>query len=94
MRDIEFVSYDGKWPSLCHGTLVLSIDGNIVSCGSCLSSGGNVTYDDEWNFTVTDGDWDVEFDNIEHLNLTDNEKRLIISIVNENVPQGCCGGCI
>jgi len=94
MRDIEFVSYDGEWPNLCSGELVLLIDGNMVSCGRCLSSGGNVTHDEEWNFTVTSGDWDVDFDDFQHLNLTDNEKRLITALVNENVPQGCCGGCI
>lgn len=94
MRDIEFMSYDEEWPCLCHGELVLLVDGNVVSFGRCLVSGGNVTHDEEWNFEVTSGDWSVNFDAVQHLNLTDDEKNLITDLVNENVPQGCCGGCI
>lgn len=94
MRDIEFLSYDGREPHLCGGELILLIDGKMVSCGRCLSSGGSVTVDKKWRFTITKGDWYVDFDDLQHLNLTDNEKRLITALVNENVPQGCCGGCI
>lgn len=94
MRDIEFVSYDGQWPNLCSGELVLLIDGQTIECGDCLCSGGWVNHDEEYEFTVTSGDWSIDFDAVQHLNLTDDEKNLITDLVNENVPQGCCGGCI
>lgn len=33
MEHVKFVSYDGKWPNLCTGTLVLNIDGTDYSFG-------------------------------------------------------------
>lgn len=94
MRNIEFMSYDGEWPNLCSGELILLIEGEKVSFGECLSSGGSISHNEEWEFTVTSGDWGVNFDAVQYLNLTDEEKTLIRDLVNENVPQGCCGGCI
>lgn len=94
MRDIKFMSYDGEYPNLCSGELILLIDGKKVSLGECLSSGGRVSHNEEYEYTVTSGDWGVSFDAVQNLNLTDNEKDLIRDLVNENVPQGCCGGCI
>lgn len=70
MRDIEFVSYDGQWPNLCSGELIILIDGETIECGNCLCSGGGVSRDDEYEFTVTSGDWSVDFDELQHLNLT------------------------
>lgn len=40
MRNINFISYDGKWPCLCLGTLVLEIDGVEHSLKGGLCSGG------------------------------------------------------
>jgi len=40
VRDIEFVSYDGKWPCLCMGTLTLKIEGKKVQMKGGLCSGG------------------------------------------------------
>ena len=86
---VEFVSYDGLYPNLCGGELVLKIDGEIVSLGRCLCSGGDVWFDDDWEETVEEGEWSVEVPpKYEHL------KFKITDIVNENVPFGCCGGCI
>lgn len=33
MSRVEFVSYTGKWPCLCHGVLTLKIDGNTILFG-------------------------------------------------------------
>ena len=32
--NVEFISYDGKYPCLCSGKLILRIDGVIVTFGS------------------------------------------------------------
>ena len=49
MSKVEFVSYDGKWPNLCSGKLVLSIDGVTVEFPEyCMNSGGSVWFDEEW----------------------------------------------
>ena len=33
MEHVKFVSYDGEYPNLCTGTLVLNIDGTDYSFG-------------------------------------------------------------
>ena len=39
---VEFVSYSGKYPCLCMGTLVLKIDGETRELRNCMVSGGSV----------------------------------------------------
>ena len=57
MKDIVFVSYDGKYPNLCSGTLTLKIDSEDHTFRYCLSSGGRVYHDGNWNWTVESGEW-------------------------------------
>lgn len=100
---IEFVDYTGSWPNLCSGELILRIDGEIYSfCGyrnddeadnhcysSFWSSGGYASWDPE---EVGEGDWLLnESDLPDWLKPYGQE---LIDIMNENVPHGCCGGCI
>ncbi len=100
MRKIEFVSYDGKYPNLCSGTLILSVDGKEYSWrGPCLVSGGEIIHDGNWNdIEVITGPWGVDFDmspDQYDLNFTDEEMKFIVDLVNDNVDDyGCCGGCI
>jgi len=104
--DVKFVSYDGKFPNACSGTLILEIDGKTVTFGntyrepkpdypSFWCSGGSVSFDDQWNENVTSGPW--EFSSYESDMLPDNfkeNKDLLLKVFNENVPWGCCGGCV
>lgn len=87
---VEFVSYDGDFPNLCSGTLVLRIDGeDVVFPKHCMCSGGNVWFDDEWCEHVKSGEWSVSVPE-KYANLKDDIERC----VNENVEHGCCGGCV
>lgn len=87
---IKFVSYDGKYPNLCSGTLTIDVDGEKMEIQDALTSGGCVWFDDDWNEHVESGAWAVN-------DLPDWAKphrEEIETLVNENIPFGCCGGCI
>lgn len=86
---VEFVSYDGRYPCRCYGTLVLRIDGEEVVLKNALRSGGSVWFDDDWNEHVEQGEWGVEIPE-EYQKYSDEIHR----VVNDNVPDGCCGGCV
>lgn len=113
MKSIKFVSYDGEWPHLCSGTLVLNIDGKDFSFSQVLSSGGHIWFSDDWSQSgVEQGPWKLNafkekdgyrFDGFEYngrpddspkITFTEDEIACITQLVNENVPEGCCGGCI
>ena len=105
MEHVKFVSYDGKRPNLCTGTLVLSINGTDYSFGFTTvpgmskcdfpmfwRSGGSVSFDDDWNANVTSGRWQIDY-----LDLPEQFRKYadeIDEVFNDNVPYGCCGGCI
>lgn len=58
---VEFVSYDGAYPNLCTGQLVLKINGR----------------------------WSIDLpEDLEPL------RKEIEECINENIPHGCCGGCV
>ena len=88
--NVKFVSYNGKFPNLCSGELVLEIDGKECRFDHCLCSGGSVFFDSDWNDYVTSGPWSVTRLPEEYEKYKDEIERL----VNENVPWGCCGGCV
>lgn len=87
---VEFVSYNGEWPSLCCGDLVIKVNGKEYSEGLKLRSGGSIwiDFDNGGDGTVT-GPWTVSVpDELEPY------IEEIEDVVNANVPWGCCGGCI
>lgn len=91
MRNIEFVSYDGKYPNLCGGTLTLRVDGEIFETWYCLESGGDWEVDG-FEEHVFKGPWSLnrwKFDGF-----SSEELKEIERLVNKNVEWGCCGGCI
>lgn len=86
---VEFVSYDGEFPNLCRGTLILKIDGELVNLGQCLRSGGNVWFDDDWREQIDEDEWSVDVPE-EYAHLA----KEITDAVNASVEWGCCGGCV
>lgn len=88
---VSFVSYDGAFPNLCAGTLVLKVEGKPVTFPRhSLVSGGRV-----WicggDAGCEYGPWDVYAWPEEipvHL------RARCLQVINDNVREGCCGGCI
>lgn len=106
-QHVEFISYDGRYPNLCSGTLVLSIDGveHVFGCWyptrlkpegahpKFWCSGGAVeVVGDYKDFIVSEGEWEIDVNELpEELQKYAKE---IDEVFNANVPYGCCGGCI
>lgn len=88
---VEFISYDGKWPCLCMGTLIIKVDGKTYKFEHAMISGGHICRDDDCDMWAERGDWEVNL--YEHPEL-EPYKEEITRLVNENVEHGCCGGCI
>ena len=106
---IEFVSYTGAYPNLCRGILTVKVDGkqyrfgyywcddvdkNLLDPFWC--SGGACGFDDDWNAEVGQGDW-VMYDGVKKDKYPEEIRdRLedILEVMNQNVPGGCCGGCL
>jgi len=88
---LKFISYDGEYPNLCSGTLILNLNGkDVVFPNYCLSSGGSVSFDD-WCENVTKGEWGInEFP----AGFPTELQQKAIDLVNDNIQQGCCGGCV
>ena len=58
---VEFVSYDGAYPNLCTGQLVLKINGQVREFSRhCLQSGGTVWFDNDWNAHIENGRWSID----------------------------------
>ena len=87
---VKFINYSGEYPNLCRGILTLEIDGKVVKFPKyCMHSGGYVSFDSDLNEIVEYGDWSVDIPE-EYLEY----KEEILQVVNDNIPKGCCGGCI
>lgn len=96
--NVKFVSYSGKYPCLCFGTLVLNIDGKEVRFGSKFkdenvdyprfwSSGGGIDND----YCAYSGEWVI---NVEDLPEQYRKYAAEINeVFNTNIEYGCCGGC-
>jgi hypothetical protein len=85
------VKYDGGYPNLCSGNLSITVNGKTWKFPSrCLSSGGNawVNGHDEG---IEEGDWTIQEWPTE---FPENLKKAVTNAVNDQVPHGCCGGCI
>ena len=87
------IKYNGKYPCLCGGNLIVIIDGFKYNFGQyCLSSGGSTYFTNDYSEEhITTGPWSV-------LKWPDNFpellKDLVVEEINNQIPHGCCGGCL
>ncbi len=88
---MKFISYSGSMPCLCVGDLIVE-HGNTLWTFS-LISGGSVTFDDDWNEEVAEGCWSVDTYRIPD-GFPPGLVEAVESLANENIPLGCCGGCV
>lgn len=90
--EIEFVSYDGEYPTLCSGTLTIRVNGKLYFLKDILHSGGNIVRMSDGDYDTELGEWDIWTDNLPpELKKYSEDIKLL---VNMNVKHGCCGGCI
>lgn len=100
---IEFISYDGEYPNLCRGTLKVLIDGKPYSFGDgegdlphFWCTGGRVSFSIDWgDASVEKGEW--ESNGIQPSEYPTEVAAVLdglLDIMNANVRNGCCGGCI
>lgn len=59
---------------------------------SFWTSGGSVTFDEDWDSVVEQGEWKIDVEELpeQFWGVADEIDR----VFNENVPFGCCGGCV
>ena len=90
--EIKLISYDGEWPNLCSGTLIVEVDGKEWTFPKyCMSSGGSVWFDKGWSEHVEDGPWGIsDWPD----GFPEKAKEKTINLVNEEIHWGCCGGCV
>ena len=86
------IEYDGKYPTLCFGNLVVTIDNTrYVFPARSLTSNGSVWFDGNWNAHVEEGDWTISK---WPKNFPSELKEIVEKKVNIQIPHGCCGGCV
>ena len=98
---VKFVSYTGRYPNLCSGILTLEIDGEIVNFGYSFWREDQPKYEPFWssgghlmpNYEgAVQGEWKIDVNR-----LPEQFRKYATEIdeaFNDNVPWGCCGGCI
>lgn len=86
---IEFVSYDGSFPNLCSGTLVLKVHGVQRELKYILRSSGSWHFDERGFAILNYGPWYLRRLPDDLLSYYEE----IETLVNNNIPYGCCGGC-
>lgn len=90
-HQIEFISYDGKYPNLCSGTLTFMVDGETRAARHILRSTGGINPNYEGTY---EGEWELDRNNLVFSDFGEKDFALLTDAVNQNVEFGCCGGCI
>lgn len=86
------IDYNGSFPNLCRGILKVTIDEKIwVFPNYCMESGGCVSFDDNMHEHVTSGSWSISD---WPKDFPENYKQSTVDAINDQIPSGCCGGCV
>lgn len=86
------IQYDGKYPCLCMGHLIVWINGKEWDFGKyVLESGGEVIYEEDYE--VTTGEWSMP-DDCWPKGFPEKYKKQVLFKINKEIPYGCCGGCV
>lgn len=97
---VKFISYTGKYPTLCMGVLTLEIDGKKHEFGYNYEENRESEFDSFWcssgyvdrSYNTVTGEWVIDCEQLpEQFRQYAAE---IDEVFNSNVPYGCCGGCI
>jgi hypothetical protein len=92
---IKFISYDGKYPNLCSGTLTIEIDGELKILHRVLVSGGTTNWRAKYpEPDVISGPWMLDRWETERNGLTQEQHDSLREIANKEIRNGCCGGCL
>lgn len=89
---ITKIEYDGSYPNACRGNLVVVVNEKRWEFPRyCLSSGGSVWFDANWMEHIESGPWSVsEWPK----NFPKEYRNAVVEAINEEIPCGCCGGCV
>ena len=90
------IAYDGEYPCLCMGKLTVDVNDTVWDFGKyCLVSGGYAGFTADWEDDVGYGEWSINEHSWPESFPTDPALRAaVVQAVNDEVPQGCCGGCL
>ena len=102
--NVKFISYTGRYPSLCMGILTLEINGKQYQFGDTYprtekmfprfwATGGYCGFENNYvDSYIKKDEWQIDYEQLpEQLR---QYAREINEIFNLNVPYGCCGGCL
>ena len=89
---MKFISYDGAYPNLCSGTMIVEKKNGTRLKITGLQSGGCVGFNSHEEY-VEKGTWSID-ENQEWGTLSKKELKKITKLANDNIEYGCCGGCI
>lgn len=67
-------------------------DPNNPNFNSFWTSGGSVHANENWDWTIENAEWEIDVEELPE-QFWDVAAE-IDAVFNENVPYGCCGGCI
>lgn len=69
-------------------------DPNVSNYCSFWASGGNVSFDEDYMEDVTKGPWQPGWNEDDYPEEIKELLPQLLELFNENVPYGCCGGCV
>jgi hypothetical protein len=95
---IKFVSYDGAYPNLCGGTLVMVINNKKYKFGeeknllpSFWTSTGGIAHSGDWALYINKNDLKDYPEEIRDIEIFEK----MIDLMNEKIEEKpCCSGCI